>query len=165
LEYPQYDETKHLIQLNAKKPCLINNLENDKKMVSHHTALIYTMVLVSAADGDMTDAELAVIGDIIRTLPVFADYDSDRLTQAAGDCAEMLGLDDGFETVLALIAQALPERLRETAYVLACDVAAADLAADQEELRLLEMLRNHLKIQRLVTVAIERAARARHATA
>ena len=134
-------------------------------MVSHHTALIYTMVLVSAADGDMTDAELAVIGGIIRTLPVFADYNTDMLTQAAAECADLLGVDDGFETVLAMIAQALPERLRETAYALACDVAAADPTTDQEELRLLEMLRNHLKIQRLVTVAIERAARARHATA
>ena len=74
-------------------------------MVSHHTAMIYTMVLVSAADGALTDAELAVIGDIIRTLPVFADYDTDRLTQTAADCAEMLGADDGFETVLAMIAQ------------------------------------------------------------
>ncbi len=133
-------------------------------MVSHHTALIYTMVLVSAADGDMTDAELSVIGDITRSLPVFKDYDSEQLTQAAGDCAELLSVDDGFETVLGMIAQALPERLRETAYVLACDVAAADLSTDQEELRLLEMLRNHLEIESLVTVAIERAARARHAT-
>ncbi len=134
-------------------------------MVTHHTALIYTMVLVSAADGDMTDAELTVIGEIIRTLPVFKDFDPEKLTQAAEDCAELLGVDDGLETVLGMIGRALPKRLRETAYVLACDVAAADLAADQEELRLLEMLRNHLKIQRLVTVAIERAARARHAMA
>lgn len=134
-------------------------------MVTHHTALIYTMVLVSAADGEMTDAELTVIGEIILTLPVFKDYDPEKLTQAAEDCAELLAVDDGLETVLDMISQALPERLRETAYVLACDVAAADLAADQEELRLLEMLRNHLKIQRLVTVAIERAARARHAMA
>ncbi len=134
-------------------------------MVTHHTALIYTMVLVSAADGEMTDAELAVIGDIIRTLPVFKDYDTGTLTQAAEDCADLLSADDGLETVLAMIARALPKRLRETAYVLACDVAAADLSTDQEELRLLEMLRNGLKIQRLVTVAIERAARARYATA
>ena len=133
-------------------------------MASHHTALIYTMVLVSAADGDMTDAELSVIGDITRSLPVFKDYDSEQLTQVAGDCAELLSVDDGFDTVLGMIAQALPERLRETAYVLACDVAAADLSTDQEELRLLEMLRNHLEIEHLVTVAIERAARARHAT-
>ena len=134
-------------------------------MVTHHTALIYTMVLVSAADGEMTDAELAVIGDIIHSLPVFKDYDPEKLTQAAEDCAELLSADDGFETVLGMIGRALPERLRETAYVLACDVAAADLSADQEELRLLEMLRHHLKLQGLVTVAIERAVRARHATA
>ncbi len=133
-------------------------------MVSHHTALIYTMVLVSAADGDMTDAELSVIGDITRSLPVFKDYDSGQLTQAASDCAELLSVDDGLETVLGMIARALPKRLRETAYVLACDVAAADLSTDQEELRLLEMLRYHLEIERLATVAIERAARARHAT-
>ena len=42
---------------------------------------------------------------------------------------------------------------------------ALPISADQEELRMLDMLRNLLKIQRLVTVAIERAARARHATA
>ncbi len=134
-------------------------------MVTHHTALIYTMVLVSAADGDMTDAELTVIGDFIRTLPVFKDYDSKLLTQAAADCAAFLSADDGFETVLDIIGQALPDRLRETAYALACDVAAADMSADQEELRLLEMLSNHLEIDPLVTAAIERAARARHATA
>ena len=133
-------------------------------MVTHHTALIYTMVLVGAADGEMTDAELSTIGDIIRTLPVFGDYDWDLLTRAAEDCAGLLADDEGLETVLGIIGRALPERLRETAYVLACDVAAADLAADQEELRLLEMLRHHLDIDRLAAAAIERAARARHAT-
>ena len=134
-------------------------------MVTHQTALIYTMVLVSAADGEMTDAELAAIGEIVRTLPAFRGFNHDHLTRAAEDCAELLASDEGFETVLGVIARGLPERLRETAYVLACDVAAADLVADQEELRLLEMLRNHLDIDRLAAAAIERAARARHATA
>ena len=88
-------------------------------MVTHHTALIYTMVLVSAADGDMTDAELAVIGGIIRTLPVFADYDTDLLTQAAAECDELLVVADGFGTVVALIPQPLPERRLCPAYALA----------------------------------------------
>ena len=35
-------------------------------MIDHHTALIYTMVLVSAADRDMTDAELGEIGELVR---------------------------------------------------------------------------------------------------
>ena len=133
-------------------------------MVTHQTALIYTMVLVSAADGEMSDAELAAIGEIVRTLPAFRDFNQDHLTRAAEDCAELLAADDGLETVLGIIARSLTERLCETAYVLACDVAAADLAADQEELRLLEMLRNQLDIDRLAAAAIERAARARHAT-
>ena len=134
-------------------------------MVTHHTALIYTMVLVSAADGEMTDAELAAIGEIVRTLPVFRDCNADLLTSASEDCANLLGQDEGLETVLGIIARSLPEGLRETAYVVACEVATADLVADQEELRLLEMLRFHLEIDRLHAAAIERATRARHATA
>ena len=133
-------------------------------MVTHHTALIYPMVLVSAADGNMTDAELATIGGIVRILPVFNDYDHNLLTGTAEDCAELLATEGGLDTVLETIAESLPEKLRETAYVLACDVAAADLYTGQEELRLLAMLRHRLKIDRLAAAAIERSARARHET-
>ncbi len=133
-------------------------------MITHHTALIYPMVLVSAADGSMSDAELARIGEIVRTLPVFADYDRNQLARAAEDCAELLAAEDGLDTVLGLVAESLPEKLRETAYALACDVAAADLHIDQETLRLLEILRHRLGVGRLPAAAIERGARARHAT-
>lgn len=134
-------------------------------MVTHHTALIYTMVLVSAADGDMTDLELATMGEIVRTLPVFRDCNPNLLTTASEDCANLLGDDDGLETVLGIIARSLPATLRETAYVVACEVTAADLIGHQEELRLLELLRFRLDIDRLAAAAIERATRARHATA
>jgi len=132
-------------------------------MVSPQTALIYTMVLVSAADGAMTDPELQAIGEIVRTLPVFKDYDTANVTRAAEDCAAMLAADEGFEAAVGVIAGSLPAKLRETAYALACDIAAADLRADQEELRLLEILRHRLAIDRLTAAAIERGARARHA--
>ncbi len=132
-------------------------------MVTHHTALIYPMVLVSAADGEMSDAEMAAIGEIVLTLPVFQDYDRNLLTAAAEDCAELLAAEGGLDTVLGIVSESLPEQLRETAYVLACDIAAADLHIDREEIRLLELLRNRLGIDRLAAVAIERSARARHA--
>ncbi len=131
-------------------------------VVSHHTALIYTMVLVSAADGVMTDAEMATIGEIVRTLPVLNDFDQDRLTKATEECAERLAAEGGFDGVLATIVESLPEKLRETAYAVACEVAAADLQADQEELRLLEILGAYLKLDPLAAAAIERATRARH---
>lgn len=133
-------------------------------MIDHHTALIYTMVLVSAADDDMTDAELRKMGEMISSLPVFRDYDREKLTKTARGCARLLAQEDGLEKAFELIEAALPERLRETAYVLACDVAAADGRVSQEELRLLQMICLRLDIERLAAAAIERAARARHAT-
>lgn len=122
------------------------------------------MVLVSASDGDMTDAELSTIGSIVQHLPVFRDYDVDMLPSAANNCTAMLDDEEGLETVLSLVAEALPEKLHETAYALACDVAAADAALSQEELRLLEMIRYQLAVGRLPAAAIERGAKARHAT-
>lgn len=133
-------------------------------MINHHSALIYTMVLVSAADRDMTDREIGVIGEIIRHLPVFEDFDRDSLPLIAASCADLLDNDDGLERTLEIIVSTLPERLRETAYALACDVAAADGKVQQEELRLLEMLRHRMDVDRLAAAAIERGARARFAT-
>jgi len=134
-------------------------------MIDHHTALIYTMVLVSAADRDMTDAELRTIGEIVRYLPVFRDFDANKLPAAAQGCAKLLGDEDGLDRAFAMIKQALPPKLRETAYALACDVAAAERQISQETLQLLEFVRDELNIDRLAAAAIERGARARHMTA
>ena len=132
--------------------------------IDHHAALIYTMVLVSAADREMSDDELEHIGNVVSHWPVFHDFDRDRLSTYAQDCAELLRGDDGLDTAIETIRAALPEKLVETAYALACDIAAADGFASQEELRLLEMLRHQLKVGRLEAAAIERATRARQMT-
>ena len=129
-----------------------------------HAALIYTMVIVSAADGDMDDNEMKAIGDLVRHLPAFRGFKDKDLPKVAQSCAAMLNDEDGFETVLTVIKEALPERLRETAYAIACDIAAANLDVDQEEMTVLQQLRWHLDIERLVAAAIERGARARHQT-
>jgi tellurite resistance protein len=128
----------------------------------HHEALIYTMVLASAADREMSDPELRSIGDMVRSLPIFLDLDEMEISTISGACAEMLNDEDGLEAVLDYIKDALPEKLRETAYAIACDIVAADLAASQEELRLLEMLRHRLQLDRLIAAGIERGSRARH---
>lgn len=133
-------------------------------MIGEHAALIYTMVITSAADEDMTDAELQVMGDLVRHLPAFRDFDIQNLPKVAANCAELLANEDGLETVLGLIRESLPDTLTETAYALAIEVAAADLHAAQEELRILELLRYRLDIDRLAAAAIERAAKARFAT-
>ena len=133
-------------------------------MLDHHRALIYTMIIVSAADSDMPDAELRIIADIVGDLPVFRDFDRGELPRVLNDCTDLIGRDDGLEETLQAIKTALPAKLRETAYAIACDLVAADGEATQEELRVLEMIRHRLSIDRLIAVAIERGARARFQT-
>jgi hypothetical protein len=61
-----------------------------------------------------------------------------------------------------LVKSALPKKLRETAYAIALEVAAADLEVKPEETRFLEMLRDSLELDKLTTAGIERGIRARN---
>jgi tellurite resistance protein len=127
-----------------------------------HQALIYVMVLMSAADNDMTDKELFTIGEIVKTLPVFGGLDIEKLPDTAEACADLLSKDNGLESVLKFIAEKLPARLHETAYALACDIAAVEGRLRSEEIKLLEFLRHRLEIGRLPAAAIERGSKARY---
>ena len=126
--------------------------------MNHHAALVYVMVTVSAVDRAMTDDELHRIGEIVSNLPVFADYDDNDLVKTAEACGEILSADGGLQQVLRLVRGALPEKLRETAYAVALEVAAADRLVRPEEIRFLEMLGDTLELDRMTTAAIERAS-------
>src|ERR1700746_1374284 len=118
-------------------------------MLDHHRALIYTMVIVSAADSELPDAELRIIGDIVEG----------ELPRALNDCTELISRENGLEETLKAIKAALPSKLRETAYAIACDLVASDGEASQEELRVLELIRYRLSLEPLVAAAIERGAK------
>ena len=130
--------------------------------LSTHDALLHIMLLAAFSDTAASDIELGEIEEIIGHWPVFAGFDSGRLAEVATGWEARLNGSDGLEGVLEGAVEALPKRLHDTAYALAVDIAVADLELGQEELRLLEMLRDRLDLDRLVTAAIEAAARARH---
>ena len=130
--------------------------------LNHHSALIYVMVTMSAVDRTMTDAELARIGEIVSNLPIFRDFDQENLVKTAEGCGEILSADGGLDHVLVLIRSNLPKKLRETAYAIALEIAAADMDVKPEETRFLEMLRDSLELDRLTTAGIERGIRARN---
>ena len=132
--------------------------------LSPQRALIYIMVVMAAADRDMTDRELKRIGDQVRNLPVFADFDEGELVPSTEECASRLGGEGGLDRFLDVVVDSLPTSLVETGYALACEIAAADLHIEQEELRLLRILRDRLGVDRLAASAIERAVKARHST-
>jgi len=125
-------------------------------------ALVAVMIAISASNEDIRTAELIKIQSAVNMLPVFADFDVDHLKSISQVVFDLFEQEDGLDALFGLVREALPERLYETAYALACDVAAADGALDEAELRLLEEIRYELNIDRLHAAAIERGARARH---
>ncbi len=133
-------------------------------MIDHHSALIYTMVLLSASDGNMSDDELNTIGENVRYLPIFKGFDFHRLPEMTEECLKLLADPRGLDKALDVIRTKLPAKLFETAYAVGCDIVASDHNVSREELRLLELLRDKLGLDGLVSAAIERGARARHMT-
>jgi tellurite resistance protein len=125
-------------------------------------ALVAVMVGVSASDENMTTNELLSISRMVDTLPVFRNYDSDRLRTVSQTVFDLLTEEDGLDALFGLIRDALPLSLYDTAYALACDVAAADGHAFQAELQFLLEVRHELGIDRLHAAAIERGSSARH---
>ena len=129
--------------------------------ISPQDALVYIMVTTSAADTTMTDAELSSISNVVSRLTVFQGFDHARLSNLADDCLQLLTNEDGLERILDLAHDAMPEKLYDTAYALAVEVAAADLHVEQEELAFLQMLRDRWSLDELTVAAIERSARVR----
>lgn len=130
--------------------------------LSPQDALVAVMIAVSASDQQMRTAELIAIQRMVNHMPVFAAYDGDRLSTIAQTVFDLFEVEDGLDALFGLIRAALPERLNETAYALACDVVSADGKLNEVELRMLEEVREELAIDRLHAAAIEWGARVRH---
>ncbi|MTJ05904.1 MAG: 2-dehydro-3-deoxyphosphooctonate aldolase [Sediminimonas qiaohouensis] len=130
--------------------------------LSPQDCLVAVMIAISASDENMRTSELVKIEQAVNNLPVFAAYDIDRMNIMAQTVFDLFEQEDGLDALFGLVRDNLPEHLYETAYALACDVAAADGTLREEELRLLEEIRYELTIDRLHAAAIERGARARH---
>ena len=128
-------------------------------------ALVCTMVLVAAADGGMTDREIGVMSAQVQSLPVFRDFTSARLAAASDTAVRLLDETNGLDHAARLIRGALGPKLRETAYALACEVAAADTIEQPETREILAFVRDALHLDPMVAAAIERGVRARYQTA
>ena len=112
-------------------------------------------VMISGATG-------YVAGWIVKELPAFEGFNEDDLIAEAQACGRVVSGADGLNTVLDLIADALPDHMRETAYVLAAEIAASDVKSSPEERRVLQLLASRLKLDQLTMAALARAAIARH---
>jgi tellurite resistance protein len=130
--------------------------------LSPQDALVAVMIAVSASDDQMRTTELVAINRMVNQMPVFQGYDPDRIRQIAQTVFDLFEEEEGLDALFGLIKEALPQKLIETAYAMACDVASADGSVRQLELEMLEEIRDQLAVDRLHAAAIEWGARVRH---
>ncbi|WP_416796334.1 tellurite resistance TerB family protein [Ciceribacter azotifigens] len=132
------------------------------KRLTTQEALIFVMVMASAVDNAMNDKELGRIGQLIDILPIFDGFDKERLIEVSRRCADILAGPEGLDIALEVVRDTVPPRSYDTAYALAVEIMAVDLSIRPEEIRLLQMLRDRLKLDKLTCAAIERGAVARY---
>ena len=137
---------------------------DDPTPLTPQDALVAIMIAASASDSNIRTAELVKIQSMINHLPVFADYDIDRLSRVSKMVFELFEAEEGLDALFGLVRGTLPARLNETAYALACDVAAADGRLTDDEAELLREIRYELNVSRLHAAAIELSAQLRHRT-
>jgi hypothetical protein len=125
-------------------------------------ALVLTMVLVSAADGGITDREIGVMSGLVQTLPAFHEFTTEELADATERAAELLNDDDGLAHAARLMREALTPKLRETAYALSCEIVAGGEGNRRQSMEMLDFVRAELGLDMLITTAIERGVRARY---
>jgi tellurite resistance protein len=125
-------------------------------------ALVLTMVLVSAADGGMTDREIGVMSGLVQTLPAFQDFTRDELASVTERAANLLHEEEGLAHASRLMRAALTPKLRETAYALGCEVVAGGEGSRRQSLEMLDFVRGELGLDPLISAAIERGVRARY---
>ena len=131
-------------------------------LMTAQDSLVAIMIAGGASDENISNRELVSISRIVDHLPVFKDYDPSKIKLVAEMVFDLFEEEDGLDALFGLVREALPEKLYETAYALACDVAASDGKLPEVQLRFLEEIRHELNIDRLHGAAIERGARARH---
>lgn len=127
-------------------------------------AVIYLMVMASAADGRISSGELRTTGRVVRSFPLFSDADEENLVATAEACGKLMSSEAGLHKVLAAAKEAIPDHLADTAYAAVMDVVTADETLDMTEIRVLDLIRDTLGVTDEGAQAIEHSARARHMT-
>lgn len=130
--------------------------------INLHEGLIYLMVMMSAADSTMNDMELARMGRLVQFLPVFEHFDQNEMLPTTRRCSALLAEPEGLDVVLEIVKDSVPERLYDTAYSIAVEIASADYSIRNEEIRMLQLVRDRLNLDKLTCAAIERSAIARY---
>ena len=125
-------------------------------------ALIYSMTLSAAIDGEISEKEMNTIDYLISSLPIFKEHNQGDTKKTMGTCMEILRADSNVEELIALIDKSLNKNHKKIAYILSLEIMMVDQNFTNEKLRLLEIFENIFQIHSLETTAIKHSVKIKY---
>jgi tellurite resistance protein len=118
----------------------------EEKALSRHEAFAGILLAASASDGEIADEELDSFCTTVGRMRMFSTWTSDRMVELFRRLLGMI-VAEGVDTVLDRCAKGLPQELRKTAFINACDLVLADGVVEEGEKEYINRLWKALEIK------------------
>jgi len=115
------------------------------KTVTKQEAFTGILLAAAAADGHIAEEEAQGLWTAIERMKLFANFTPDKFNKMMDTLLKILK-KGGADLLVEKCVPALPEELRGTAFVNACDIVLADGVVEAEEKALIEKLQKKLEI-------------------
>lgn len=120
---------------------------------SQQEAFLAIALATSAADGNIDQSEIKAIFSYLLCMKMFQDYSEKELSKIFERLVKILK-NEGAGGLVAVAKSSLPDKLRETAFACAVDIALADGVVEDSEKALLEELQQVLEVSDDIAQAI-----------
>tara|TARA_Y100001954_G_C15615336_1_gene504976 strand:+ start:305 stop:712 length:408 start_codon:yes stop_codon:yes gene_type:complete len=124
-------------------------------LLNPNDALIYSMTLSSAIDGEVSKKEMQFIESCIKNLPIFNSFSIENLSSTINMFFELLRADSDPETIIELIDKSLDKKTKHVAYALSVEIMMVEENFTNEKLRLLELFEKNFDINDLESTSIK----------
>lgn len=115
------------------------------KELSTQEAFAGILLAAAAADGHISDEEATGLWTIIERMKLFSNYTPDKFKRMIDTLLKLLK-KGGPDLLVEKCSPVLPEELKVTAFVNACDIVLADGVVEPEEKEMIEKLQNRLEV-------------------
>jgi|GEM_PF-1011990 len=124
-------------------------------------AIILCLLAAAAVDGTPHNSEIILIEAIASTTPALAQDSSEDYARMMEIGLALLAGPEGLESLFSLATRQLSPRERATCFALVVEFVVRNGQISPEEMRYLDLLADHFRLDRLSRAAIEHAARIR----
>jgi tellurite resistance protein len=117
----------------------------EPKELSKQEAFTGILLAAAAADGHISDEEATGLWTAIERMKLFSNFTPDKFKRMIDNLLKILK-KGGPELLIERCAPAVPDELKVTAFINACDIVLADGVVEPEEKELVEKLQNRLGV-------------------